>query len=176
VSIGVSAGPPRVKSVVVNDGAAQRSLVRSITVTFDTLVTFDAKAFTLVRKDGVRPTLTRAISQVNGETVAVLTFSGTGTKFRSLGDGLWTLNVVASRVHRLDNPAVVMSSNAVTNFHRLFGDADGDRDVDAVDGTAFEAAVGLTTPSALGAFDYDRDGDVDGADRKEFNRRYGKTV
>ena len=35
-----------------NDGSAQRSLIRSITITFDTLVTFDAGAFRLVRAGG----------------------------------------------------------------------------------------------------------------------------
>ena len=176
VSVTPVAGPPRVKAVVFNDGSAQRSLIRSITVTFDTPVTFDANAITLVRADGSRPTLTRAVSQVNGETRVVLTFSGTGTTYRSLGDGLWTLKVVASRVHRQDNPSVVMSADAVTNFHRLFGDADGDRDVDATDRTAFDAAYGSSTPAALSTFDYTRNGVVGSGDRTAFNKRFGKTV
>ena len=126
--------------------------------------------------DGTRPTLTRAVSQVNGETQVVLTFSGSGTNARSLIDGLWTLKVVKSRVHRADNPAVVMAADSVTSFHRLFGDVDGDRDVDATDRTAFDAAFGQTTAPALSTFDYDRDGDVDAADRTKFNNRFGKTV
>jgi hypothetical protein len=178
VSINVTAvsSAPKVKSVVFNDGSAQRSLIRSITVTFDTLVTFDANAFSVVRTNGTRPTLTRTISQVNGETRVVLTFSGNGTNARSLSDGLWTLKVVGARVHRLDNPAVVMAADSVTTFHRFFGDSDGDRDVDATDKVAFDAAFGQTTPAALSAFDVDRDGDVDGVDRNAFNKRFGKSL
>ena len=39
--------PPRVESVVINDGSAQRSMVNSLTVTFDRVVTFDPGAFSL---------------------------------------------------------------------------------------------------------------------------------
>ena len=54
------AAPPKVQSVVVNDGSAQRSEVRSITVTFDTLVTLDAGAFRVTRSDGVIAGLSKA--------------------------------------------------------------------------------------------------------------------
>ena len=39
----------KVESVVVNDGSAQRSMVKSLTVTFDRVVTFDPGAFALER-------------------------------------------------------------------------------------------------------------------------------
>ena len=39
--------PTRVASVVVNDGSAQRSMVNSLTVTFDRAVTLDPGAFEL---------------------------------------------------------------------------------------------------------------------------------
>ena len=42
-------------------------------------------------------------------------------------------------------------------FHRLYGDADGDRDVDATDQPAFQAALGQTDPAALSTFDFNRD-------------------
>ena len=53
-------------------------------------MTFDAGAFSLVRAGGVVPTLTRQVTQVNGETQVVLTFSGSGTYgpvARSTGTG-----------------------------------------------------------------------------------------
>jgi hypothetical protein len=57
-------------------------------------------------------------------------------------------------------------------FHRLFGDSDGDRDVDAIDLSAFREAFGNT--SNLAAFDWDNDGDVDRKDHKRFLRQFGK--
>jgi hypothetical protein len=168
--------PPRVTGVVVNDGSAQRSLVRSITVTFDTPVTFDAGAFLLVRAGGTIPTLTRQVTQVNGQTQVVLSFSGAGTYAGSLADGSWTLRVFRGRVHRADYRPAIMDADAVTAFHRLFGDADGDRDLDAADQAAFDAAIGQTDGLSLATFDFDRDGDVDAADRTQFDKRFGRTV
>ena len=72
--------PARVASVVVNDGSAQRSMVKSLTVNFDGPVTIDidAGAFELRRQDGTLVDLTVATSMMNGRTVAVLTFAGPG--------------------------------------------------------------------------------------------------
>ncbi|HKB01684.1 MAG TPA: Ig-like domain-containing protein, partial [Gemmataceae bacterium] len=168
--------PPRVQSVAINDGSVQRSLIRSITVTFDTLVTFDAGAFSLVRAGGTVPTLSRQVTQENEQTQVVLTFSGAGTQFRSLADGDWTLKMFRTRVHRADYRPAIMESPSVTTFHRLFGDVDGDRDVDATDRTAFEAAFGQTDGLSLATFDFDRDGDVDAADRTQFDRRIGHVI
>src|SRR5204862_945718 len=44
--------PARVESAVVNDGSAQRSMVTSLTVTFDRLVTVDPGAFELRQQGG----------------------------------------------------------------------------------------------------------------------------
>ena len=116
------------------------------------------------------------MTQANGQTTVVLTFSGTGTVYRSLSDGSWTLRVRAARVHRADDRSATMAADSVTKFHRLFGDADGDRDVDATDKAAFLAAVGQTTPAALSTFDFNGDGDVDAADQTQFNKRFGKHI
>jgi hypothetical protein len=176
VSISVSAAP-RVESVVINDGSAQRSIIRSITVTFDTLVTFDSGAFSLLRTGGGTPARVATITQENGKTKVVFSgFSGSGGIYGSLADGNWTLKVLAARVHRAGDRSVVMSADSVTTFHRYFGDADGDRDVDAADQTAFNAAFGHTDAASLATFDFDHDGDVDAADRNRFNKRFGKSI
>ena len=168
--------PPAVTSVVINDGSVQRSLVRSITITFDTLVTFDPGAFSLVRTGGLVPTLTRKVTQASGETQVVLTFSGLGTYARSLIDGDWTLRILKSRVHRADYRPAIMETASVTACHRYFGDSDGDRDVDAFDRAAFDAAFGQTDGTSLTTFDFDHDGDVDQADLNRFDKRFGKTI
>jgi hypothetical protein len=165
-----------VKSVVINDGSAQRSEIRSITVTFDTLVTFDLGAFRVVRSDGVAVAVTKAVTQVGGETQAVLTFSGAGTVGRSLGDGNWTLKVVRGRVHRADYRPQTMEADDAQQFHRLYGDADGDRTVGATDQLAFQAALALPDPTGLATFDYNRDGLLGATDQTAFNRRLGRTI
>jgi len=168
--------PPQVTSVSINDGTAQRSLIRSITITFDTLVTFDSGAFRLTRQGGGSPTITRQISEVNGQTQVVLTFSGSGTNAGSLVDGNWTLKVVKSRVHNAGHRPAIMVADAPNAFHRLFGDSDGDRDVDGTDQTAFNSALGLTDNVSLATFDYDHDGDVDASDQTQFSLRFGATI
>src|SRR5262249_34210699 len=91
--------PARVASVAINDGSAQPSMVKSVTVTFDGQVTLDATAFTLNRADGSPVELNVAASVVNNQTVAVLTFVGSDVIGGSLADGNYTLTVLADRVH-----------------------------------------------------------------------------
>lgn len=168
--------PPKVKSVVVNDGSAQRSNVRSVTVTFDALVTLDTGAIYLVRGDGTYPTVTPQTTQANGETTVVLTFRGAGTLAGLLTDGNWSLVVRAARVHRLDLPSVVMAAGVTEKFHSLYGDSDGNRTVDASDRSAFQSAVGQTDAASLATFDSDGDGDVDAADQVQFDKRFGRRI
>ena len=124
VSVAVAA-PPQVKSVVFNDGSAQRSEIRSITITFDSLVTFDLGAFRVVRSTG------RGDRDEGGDPGERRDSGGAdvqrgGDLGRSLADGSWTLKVFRGRVHRADYRPQVMEADAVTPFHRLYGDADGD--------------------------------------------------
>src|SRR5262249_48622533 len=88
----------RVESVVIDDGSAQRSMVRSITVTFSTQVTLQDGAFQLVRDDGTVITPDVAVALVNGKTVATLTFSGPDVIGGSLADGRYTLTLRADRI------------------------------------------------------------------------------
>jgi surface-anchored protein len=145
----------------VNDGAAQRSRVTRLRVTFGSAVPgLTAANFQLT---GFTGTLT--VTPNAGNTEYTLTFSGAGTEHGSLRDGRYTLNVL--------NVAGLTGATSLA-FHRLFGDADGDQDVDARDLSAFRQAFGNTTN--LAAFDGDADGDVDRADYRRLLRQYGKRV
>src|SRR4029453_6748310 len=94
------AGPPRtVESVVVNDGSAQRSMVNSVTVTFDGAAVLDPGAIELRRQDGSLVDSQIATSVVGGKTVAVLTFAGEEIVGGLLADGRYTLTVRDDRVH-----------------------------------------------------------------------------
>ena len=150
-------------------------MVNRITVTFDGAVTIDAGAFELRRQDQSLVGLNVAVSLVEGQTVAVLTFTGPGIIGGSLADGNYTLTVQAERVHdrwgrELDGDADDSAGgDRADAFFRLFGDSDGDRDVDAADFAAFRGAFG----GYSFAFDFDGDNDTDGADFGQFRQRFG---
>jgi hypothetical protein len=64
----------------------------------------------------------------------------------------------------------------VYGFFRLFGDADGNGHVDEQDRDLFRSAFKTTAGDAgyLWYFDFDGDGNVDGLDNGQFNRRFGQ--
>ncbi len=178
----VLAGDPlKVESVVINDGSAQRSMVNSITVTFGGAAVLDPGAIELRRQDGTPVNFQLAVSVVGGKTVAVLSFAGPEFVGGSLADGSYTLTVRADRVHdrwgrELDGDSDgAAGGDRVSSFFRLFGDADGDGDVDRADRDRFRAAFHASAgePGYLWYFDFDGDGDVDGRDNGQFNRRFG---
>src|SRR5262245_18354550 len=176
------AGDPRkVESVVVNDGSAQRSMIDSITVTFSGAAVLDPGAIELRRQDGSLVAVQVSISLVNGKTVAVLTFAGPEFVGGSLADGRYTLTVRADRIHdrrgrELDGDGDGSAGgNRVESVSRLFGDSDGDGDVDWLDRELFRSAFKKRAGEAgyLWYFDFDGDGDVDGQDNGQFHRRFG---
>ena len=173
--------PARVAGVAVNDGSAQRSMVNSVTVTFDGPVTLDPGAFDLSRSDGTPVELTVAASVVDGRTVAVLTFAGPDVVGGSLADGSYTLTVHGDRVHdqwgrELDGDADGSpGGDRVDGFFRLFGDSDGDRDVDLHDLGQFLGTLGRRAgaPHYLWYFDVNGDGRIGLIDLVAFARRHG---
>src|SRR5262249_18132222 len=178
----LAGAPRRVESVVVNDGSAQRSMVNSITVTFDGAAALDPGAIELRRQDASLAAAQPNISLVGGRTVAVLTFAGPEFVGGSLADGDYTLTVLADRVHdrwgrELDGDGDGSAGgDRVDALFRLFGDSDGDHDVDEVDRDRFRSAFrsGAGDANYLWYFDFDGDGDVDGSDNGQFNRRFGQ--
>jgi arylsulfate sulfotransferase len=176
------AGAPRkVESILLNDGSAQRSMVNRITVTFDGPAVLDPGAIELRRQVGSLVDARVSITLLDGRTVAVLTFVGPEFVGGSLADGGYTLTVLADRVHdrwgrELDGDGDgTAGGNRADGFSRLFGDSDGDGDVDWLDRERFRSAFKKRAGEAgyLWYFDFDGDGDVDGYDNGQFNRRFG---
>lgn len=178
----LAGAPQKVESVVINDGSAQRSMVNSITITFGGAAILDPGAIELRRQDGSLVDLHTDISILGGKTVAVLTFVGSEFVVGSLADGSYTLTVLADHVHdrfgrELDGDGDGSAGgNRVDGFSRLFGDSDGDGDVDRLDRDLFRSAFKKSAGEAgyLWYFDFDGDGDVDGRDNGQFNRRFGQ--
>jgi autotransporter-associated beta strand protein len=115
--------PPTVSSVVINDGSAQRSEVRSIIVTFSDAVTFAggnanaANAITLQQvQNGLNVGLTAMVgSDAQNHTTVTLTFSGNDIDSfsvqgnantvagPSLADGRYTLSIDGSQITGSNN-------------------------------------------------------------------------
>src|SRR5439155_18034768 len=108
-----------------------------------------------------------------GRTVVALTFSGPCTEAtHSLTDGLYTLTVFGSQVRDAAGGSLDGDGNGTTGgdnlfqTHRLFGDIDGDKDVDLADvypalANALFSVQGQPGPVYNPALDFDGDGDVD---------------
>jgi hypothetical protein len=154
---------PLVTGIAVNGGAAQRSMVTSLKVTLSTVVTLPAnpaQAFTLARQvDGAAATFTASAVTLGGVTVVTLSgFGGAASSNGSLADGRYTLSALAAQVTASglqldgnsdgtggDNFTFADSGTTTGNqLFRLFGDADGNRVVNAADLDLFRAAFGTT--------------------------------
>src|SRR5207249_6449004 len=121
------------------------SMIDSITVTFGGAAILDPGAIELRRQDGSPVDARLSISLVGGKTVAVLTFSGPEFVGGSLADGSYALTVRADHVHdrwgrELDGDGNGSAGgDRVDGFFRLFGDSDGDGQVDRLDRDLFRS-------------------------------------
>jgi hypothetical protein len=184
--------PGRVQSVVVNDGAAQRSRVTSLTLTFDHLVTLPADpaaAFRLSRTgpDGTVGDVALSVDLSGStatQTVVRLTFSGPLTQFGSLADGDYALTIRGSQV---TGPGGLLldgdgdgapGGDYAYEFFCLYGDVNGDRAVNGLDLAAFRSAFGSTagTPLYLAYLDFNGDGVINGLDLAQFRTRFGTVL
>jgi hypothetical protein len=152
---------PEVTLITFDDGTIQRSHVRSIDVYFDRAVNFIGKlgaAFTVAGESGVvieTPEITSA-----SPTSVRLTFPGGA----SLADGKYSLTIHSGSIGN-----GLFGGDYTLTFHRLFGDSDGDADVDAIDFVAFRFAYG----SNSWVFDSNGDGLVNAIDFIQFRTRFG---
>jgi hypothetical protein len=182
---------PDVRSVVVNDGAEQHSRVSSLTITFGSTVRFVGKpvqAFRLVGPRGAVKLRSPVVSvdATGTQTVVRLLFKrGRGVGKTGLANGQYTLTIDGDRILEASGAAIdgdndgVAGGDAVSSFFRLYGDSDGDRDVDATDQVAFNGAFGTRSgrdPGYLWFFDADANGRINSRDRRTFLRVLGSTI
>jgi hypothetical protein len=173
--------PAAVQSVVVDDGSVQRSMVRSVTVTFDRLVNFGGSpsaAFQLSRTGpGTTGNVTLAVDlsgSTTTQTIARLTFSGTLTEGpNSLVDGDYTLTVFNNQIQ-----GGIQGGDNVSNLFRLFGDVNGDKAVNGLDLALFRTAFGtsLGNPNYVDYLDQNGDGTINGLDLAVFRTHFGTTL
>jgi subtilisin family serine protease/subtilisin-like proprotein convertase family protein len=183
---------PTVVSVAVDDGTAQRSRVRSLRVRFSEPVTPAAGAFQLLRTGPGGPTGAIPLTPLVLGATVTLNFGPGGPVGLELGgslrDGVYELTVNGDKVTGngsklqvdgdLDGKAggslvTPTAPGSPGRIFRLFGDSDGDADVDAANFGAFRGAFGNASNLA---FDYEGDGDVDAQDFGQFRARFGSSV
>ncbi len=185
--------PPRVTSVLVNDGQVQRSRITQLTVTLDqaflTLPTNQATAFQLKRvSDNALVTLakissTRIISPPSYSIT--LGFTGGPLEFGSLADGVYQLTALSTIADESgqfldgngdgiggDNYVSPTTPGNPNRIFRLFGDSDGDGAVAANDFIALRLAFGGSGVT----FDFDNDGYVSASDFIQFRLRFGGSI
>jgi autotransporter-associated beta strand protein len=189
---------PRILSTQINGGAAQRSMVTQIAITFSTVVTLPLdvfSAFTLTRVGGGAVTISLAqTTNLGGITVLTLTgFTGPeASQGGSLNDGRYTLTALASQITANglqldgngngfagDNFVLTDSGQATGNqLYRFFGDVNGDRFVNGFDFASFRTAFGTASGNANynAAFDVNGDGFVNGADFTPFRTNFGGSI
>jgi hypothetical protein len=170
-------GPPTVSAIVWQNGEAQRSLITSVSVTFDQPVTLNTNSFKLERYGTASDTPFGNVSITfvpgPGLNEWIVTFVNGGTvgidPGGSLQDGQYKLTVVASNVSgSLDGGTMV--ANTESKVHRLFGDGNGSGNVDGTDFTLFRLVFGLAGHTA---FDYNFDNQNNSDDFAQFRRRFG---
>jgi FG-GAP-like repeat/Dockerin type I domain len=177
--------PIAVQGAQVNDGSAQRSMVQSLTVSFDHAVTLDPGAFSIVlhanatidgvggQSEGTLPNLSWTTS--DGGLTYVVTFSGAGVLNHSIADGIYDLHLNSAMVH--DVVGQTLATDYVFAFFRLFGDFNGDGTVNNSDSFQFSRdfnkSVGQT--GYLAFFDFNGDGTINNSDSFQFNKRFNTT-
>jgi hypothetical protein len=191
-----SANParPNLTSIVAGDGTAQRSQVKKLTLSFDRPVTLAPGAATLEllntggsgANDGSNPTDASAALDVpttpdSGRTwvyafaasSAFVQKTTSGAPTGSLVDGIYKLSVDPAKVTANGVP---MTTGGSLTFHRLFGDINGNKDVNNADFGQFRNTFLRSTGDAAynPAFDFNNNGSVNNVDFGQFRNRYGR--
>jgi ELWxxDGT repeat protein len=192
---------PSVSQVVIGNASTtpveqQRATVERVTVTFEGEISVPDAALQLVNRDTGTTLDSVAVDRrfENGQTLIELTFGAGASVIQrdpggalglgnSLADGNYQLTILAGSVvapvSGLSMQADFGFGTAATDrFFRLFGDVDGDRDVDGQDFVRFaEAFLQVAGGDAYdAALDLSGDGDIDGQDLAWFSQRQGRRL
>ena len=182
-----------VATVQFGDGTSQHSRIDRMTITFDAPVTISTGAFNLQQKGASGANVTTSFTTStngSGNTVAILTFSGSLTRAGgALLDGYYQFTIDSSKIVRLGTQLNLDGNSdglAGDNFQRgtletdgffaLYGDANGDGLVGVAEFGQFRSAFGklAADPGYSAIMDYDGDGAVGVSDFGQFRSRFGR--
>jgi parallel beta-helix repeat protein len=166
---------PTVVSVQIGDGTAQRSTVRKVTIVFSEKVNLNSGLGIRDGNGALVPNLTATASNPSADQLTwQLTFSGTAVTGinGSLPDGIYTI-LATTAVKDLAGNSLA-SNYTSPKFHRLYGDSDGNKAVDALDLFRFrQSYLSHTGDSNFNAvFDSDGNGAIDALDLFRFRSNY----
>jgi hypothetical protein len=139
------ASPVSVSSFQVNDGNVQRSMVDSLTVTFNTSVTLAAGAVSLWDQTTNTAIAVNCTALAGSTTSYLVTWSGNQIVGGSLANGRYVLTVNAGGVN---SSGGAMAASQSYSFLRLFGDYHGDGAVNNTDYLMFKKANGAVAGSS----------------------------
>jgi hypothetical protein len=187
--------PPSVISSRIDDGSAQRSQVKSLSVMFDVptntapgamkLIKFtpDANGTVLPGDTGVdiSSALNEPTSRDGGFTWTWTFKPGASDPYTeanaSLKDGVYQYVLGRTKVTGLSG-GTMSADFTSAKFHRLFGDINGNKTVNNADFTLFRATFLRSSPDPLynSGFDYENNGTVNNADFAQFRKRFQKPL
>lgn len=174
-----------ISDVTINAGSTQRSTVTEIAIRFDgDATTLNPQALTLRNTTtGTQVDLSGALFSYDGAAqLAKWRFPSLSGGTLANGNYLGILDagsVSTATGHTLDgNRDGLGGDSAVFHFHRLAGDADGDRDTDFLDLFQFRSAFQkISGQSGFDTrFDFDADADVDFADLFQFRSSFSQQL
>jgi len=180
-----SPNPPiKFSNLQINDGSAQRSMVTSLKINFDSPVTFagsPSAAFSLVNQMTSNAAILSATLDPSG-TAVTLTFTGGSVDLGgSLSDGRYTLTIFGNQFtgngfdangDGITGDNYLLVGTPANGLFRLFGDSDGNGTVNSTDFATFRTFFGVG-PSI---FDFNNDGQTNSDDFAEFRKRFGLMI
>ena len=179
LALRVLAPAPVVRGVVVNDGAAQRSMFNDVKVTFDQPVNLNGRSFQLTQRTTGQPVPVTVTNPSGDGKTFLITYNGQSAIGPVLPDGVYDLVLSGPDTTATSQFAQPLSQfNRTFHFYRLFGDANGDGRVDAADLALFRQSYGKSSgdPQFLPYFDSNGDGRIDITDLRALRSRLGLRI
>jgi hypothetical protein len=172
--VGVYRMTPRASGSEINDGAAQRSAISTLSIQFlgDVSASLDGGDLTLRNDTSGAMVSLSAIVPAYDHATNTATWDLSGAR---LDDGYYTAKLAAAGVTDAGGNPLVDGDYAV-EFFRLLGDTDGSGAVDIFDVAALQVNYGQTAGMASADGDFDGNGTVDIFDVALLQTQFGKVL
>lgn len=179
------APPPAPQATIhVDDGSGQRSSVRYLVLQFNTIVDIGPGGIQLSGPLGNVGLSIDTSSSTAVATVAKVTFSGPSSTVTGLVNGQYTLTLTSALITNVEgvgydgNADGLPGPSGVFSFHRWYGDADGDGDVDNADFNILRSQFGSNAgePGFKYWLDFDGDGSISVLDLNQFRVWFGTNI